>query len=478
MENGSVCPSSNSQNSSGAAQFDVFQQKKTTGMTAMTGLNANASVASAKLYAKVSWRLIPFLLGLYLICYIDRVNIGFAKLQFLGDLGLNDAHFGFATGLFFITYSLFDIPSNLVLARIGVRKTLLRIMVLWGLLTAAQMFIRTTGELYIIRLLFGAAEAGFIPGILLYLTYWFPDQYRGRVTSLFLMAIPLSGVIGGPISGMIMQHLNDVGGLRGWQWLFLLEGIPAVILGFVAYAYLQDGPAQAHWLTEQERAALERDLESDRQKGGRGFTHNFGDVFKDPMIYAMMIMSFTVNCGINAVSFWTPSLLKTAGLADVGLIGWVTGAISVVSAAAMVLIGYNSDRALERRWHFTASGALGALSLFALPLAAGNVTLTALVLTFAAIGSFCIACIYWTVPTSYFRGKGKAGGIAAVSMVGAIGSGVSPSIIGYLKVETGSLFIGLAVVGVMMLAGAILGLFAIPSNSVPAAVATLKPTFP
>jgi MFS family permease len=448
-------------------------------MMTMTVLNEDISVAGSKLYAKISWRLIPFLLGLYLICYIDRVNIGFAKLQFLGDLGLNDAHFGFATGLFFVTYSLFDIPSNLVLARIVVRKTLLRIMVAWGVLTAAQMFIRTAGELYVVRLLFGAAEAGFIPGILLYLTYWFPDQYRGRVTSLFLMAIPLSGVIGGPISGMIMQHLNDVGGLRGWQWLFLLEGIPAVILGFVAYFYLQDGPAQARWLTEQERATIEHDLESDRQKSSRGFTHGFAEVFKDPMMYALMLMSFTVNCGINTVSFWTPSLLKAAGLGDIGLIGWATGVISVVSAAAMVLIGTHSDRHIERRWHYTISGVLGAFSLFALPLAAGNVPLTALILTLAAIGSFCVACIYWTVPTSYLRGKGKAGGIAAVSMVGAIGSGVSPSIIGYLKVETGSLFVGLAVVGVMMLAGAILGLFAIPSNAAPAPVIpALKPTFP
>src|ERR1700739_4058223 len=215
---------------------------------------------ASKLYSKLTWRLIPFLLGLYLLVYVDRVNIGFAKLQFLTDLGLNDAHYGFATGLFFVTYSLFDIPSNLMLSKIGVRKTLLGIMVLWGLLTSMQMFIRTAEQLYIVRLLFGAAEAGFIPGIMLYLTYWFPDQYRGRVTTLFLMGVPLAGIIGGPVSGILMQEFKHLGGLRGRQWLFLLEGIPAIILGVVAYFYLQNGPADAKWLNDRERAQLEADL--------------------------------------------------------------------------------------------------------------------------------------------------------------------------------------------------------------------------
>ena len=423
--------------------------------------------ADSQLYRKLTWRLIPFLLGLYFICYVDRVNIGFAKLQFLKDLGLDDAHYGFATGLFFVTYSLFDIPSNLMLNRIGVRKTLLRIMVLWGVLTTLQMFIQSAGQLYILRLLFGAAEAGFIPGIMLYLTFWFPDQYRGRVTSLFLMGIPLAGIVGGPISGMIMQGLNDVGGLRGWQWLFLLEGLPAIVLGVVSYFYLQDGPADALWLSNPERETIAADLENDKRNNQRGATESFAEVFKDPMIYAFMLMNFAVNCGANAVSFWTPSLLKEAGLSNFGTIGWVTGGISLVSAVAMLIVGRNSDRTMERKWHFALTGVVGAVAFFVLPIAARSVWGTASILTVAAIGNFCVLSLYWTIPTSYLRGKGKAGGIAAASMFGAIGSGVSPSIIGWLKVETGSLYVGLAAVGCILIAGVAVALIATPRRTEP-----------
>jgi D-galactonate transporter len=421
--------------------------------------------ASARLYRKISWRLIPFLLLLYLICYVDRVNIGFAKLQFLSDLGLNDAHFGFATGLFFVTYSLFDIPSNLMLDRVGVRKTLLRIMALWGVLTAMQMFIRNAGELYVLRLLFGAAEAGFLPGIMLYLTYWFPDHYRGRVTSLFLMGIPLAGVVGGPLSGLIMEHFDGVHGLRGWQWLFLLEGVPAVILGVVAYFYLDDGPAKANWLSDDERKALQRDFELDRSRSPKGTRHSFMAVLRDPMIYALAAMNFCVNCGTNAVSFWTPTPLKSAGMTGFGGIGWLTGLISAISAVAMIAVGLHSDRMLERRWHFAGCGILGAAGFLALPLGANSLPLTAIILTCAAIGNFCVLAVYWTIPPSYLGGKGAAGGIAAASMVGAIGSGVSPSIIGWLKVQTGSLYAGLAVVALIVLAGVVLALAALPAKA-------------
>jgi len=409
------------------------------------------------LYRRIYRRLIPFLMLLYLICYVDRVNIGFAKLQFLPQLGLNDAQFGLATGLFFITYSLFDIPSNLMLARIGVRRTLLRIMVLWGALTAAQMFITGAGSLYLVRILFGAAEAGFIPGIMLYLTYWFPNRHKGRVASLFLMGVPLSGIIGGPISGGIMAGFDGAMGLRGWQWLFLLEGIPAVVLGVVSFFYLQDGPADARWLNGPQKAQLERDLAADRRQSS-GKAHDFRAVLRDPMIYAFALMNFAVNCGTNAVSFWTPSLLRNAGLQNIGLIGWVTGLISLVAAAGMFLAGRSSDRRMERRWHFVFCCVLAAGGLLALPLGEGSALVTALILTVAAIGNFSILSLYWALPTSYLQGRGAAGGIALASMVGAVGSGVSPTIIGYVRVETGSLYGGLAAVAAIVLCGMMLGM--------------------
>jgi len=409
--------------------------------------------AESVMYRRIYRRLIPFLMLLYLVCYLDRVNIGFAKLQFLPQLGLNDAQFGLASGLFFITYSLFDIPSNLMLARIGVRKTLLRIMLAWGALSASQMFIGGAAGLYALRMLFGAAEAGFIPGIMLYLTYWFPNRHKARVTSLFLMGVPLSGIIGGPVSGAIMGGFDGALGLHGWQWLFLLEGVPAMALGVAAYRYLQDRPADARWLTDAEKARLERDMAADRaQAHGKG-GHDFRGVLRDPMIYAFAAMNFSVNCGVNAISFWTPSLLYNAGLGSVTLIGWTTGLISLVSAIAMVLVGRSSDRRMERRWHFLACGVLAAGGLLALPLGEGSVLATTLILMVAAVGNLCIFSLYWAMPTAYLQGRGAAGGIALASMVGAMGSGVSPTIIGYVRVQTGSLYGGLSAVAVIVLLG-------------------------
>jgi ACS family phthalate transporter-like MFS transporter len=234
-----------------------------------------------------------------------------------------------------------------------------------------------------------------------------------------------------------------------------------------AYFYLQDGPADAKWLSPGERATIAADLESDRRNNQRGFSHSFAEVFRDPLIYAFMMMNFAVNCGTNAVSFWTPSLLKEAGLSNFGAIGWVTGTISLISAIAMLMIGRNSDRTMERKWHFAASGVAGALGLLALPMAAGSILGTAAILTVAAIGNFSVLSLYWTIPTSYLRGNGKAGGIAAASMFGAIGSGVSPSIIGWLKVETGSLYVGLAAVACILLGGVAVALVATPKRTEP-----------
>jgi len=412
--------------------------------------------AERAMYRRIYGRLIPFLMLLYLICYIDRVNIGFAKLQFLPQFDLNDAQFGLASGLFFITYSLFDIPSNLMLARIGVRKTLLRIMIVWGALSAAQMFIQGAASLYVLRILFGAAEAGFIPGIMLYLTYWFPNHHKARVTSLFLMGVPLSGIIGGPVSGAIMGGFDGALGLHGWQWLFLLEGVPAMLLGVVAYRYLQDRPADTAWLTDAEKLRLERDMATDRAQARGNGGHDFRAVLRDPMIYAFALMNFSVNCGVNAISFWTPSLLHNAGLSNISVVGWVTGLISLTSAIAMVLVGRSSDRQMERRWHFLACGVLAAGGLFALPLGEGSVVATTLILMVAAIGNLCIFSLYWAMPTAYLQGRGAAGGIALASMVGAIGSGVSPIIIGYARVQTGSLYGGLATVAAIVLCGMLL----------------------
>jgi ACS family phthalate transporter-like MFS transporter len=414
------------------------------------------------LYRKILWRLLPFILLCYFICYLDRVNIGFAKLKFLTDLNLTDANYGFATALFFVTYSLFDIPSNLLLAKIGVRKTLTRIMVIWGILSAMQMFIQSASHLYALRLLFGAAEAGFIPGIMLYLTYWFPNALRGRVTSLFLLGIPISGMIGAPLSGAIMQNMQGTLSLHGWQWLFLIEALPAIVIGVAAFFYLDDTPAEARWLSAEEKSLLASRLAEDRKHGTHAQAQSLRAMLHDPRLYLIAAVNFSVNCVTNAVSFWTPSILKSVGVANVGHIGWLTGGISAIGALGMVLVSQHSDRTMERHLHFTVPGLLAAASFVALPLARDSVAGTVALMMCAMFGCYTILALYWTIPTAYMQGKSAAGGLAFVSMVGAIGSGVSPSIIGWLKVQTGSLYSGMFVMGIVGIAGVVLVWMAIP----------------
>jgi ACS family phthalate transporter-like MFS transporter len=419
---------------------------------------------SDPIYRRIVWRIMPIILFAYFLCYLDRVNIGFGKLQFLGDLHLNDAHFGLATGLFFVTYCLFDIPSNLMLNRIGVRRTLLRIMVAWGCLTIAQMFIRTATQLYVLRLLFGAAEAGFIPGIMLYLTYWFPNAYRARIVSLFLLGIPLSGIIGGPLSGFIMHAFNDVGGLRGWQWLFLLEGIPAIVTGIAAFFYLDNRPSEARWLSQRDKDVLTADFVADRSATVTLDGGSWLAVFRDPFLYLLAALNFAVNAAVNAVSFWTPSLLRTVGVENVATIGLLAGLISAAGGAGMILIARNSDLTMERRMHLVLSGLVFSAGFLALPLFSGDVVLTVCGLMVSAVGGYCALMIFWTVPTSYFHGRSAPGAIGAVSAVGAVGSGVSPTIIGWLRVDTGSLYTGMAVIAAIMVVGCMAALLWLPRD--------------
>ncbi|CAE6754780.1 Putative tartrate transporter [Paraburkholderia domus] len=427
---------------------------------------AAPSSLETSLYRKIGWRLLPFILLCYLICYLDRVNMSFGKLQFVKDLNLTDAQYGLAAALFYVTYTLFDIPSNLVLARIGVRKTLARIMILWGTFGALQMFIQSAPQLYVLRLLFGAAEAGFIPGIMLYLTYWFPNALRGRVTSIFLLGLPISGMIGAPISGAIMQNMHDVLGFRGWQWLFLLEALPAIVVGAIAFFYLEDSPAHAKWLSSEEKARLTGALADDHARSASTSSQSLRGILRDPRLYLLALVNFAANCVINAVNFWTPSILKSVGVSNVSHIGWLTSGMSTAAAIGMVLFCYSSDRAMERRLHYTVAALLVAGGLFFLPMAQHSIAGTVALMMFATIGSFSLLALYWTIPTSYFRGKGAAGGIAFVSMAGAAGGFVSPLVIGWLKVQTGTLYNGMLVMSAIALTGIVLVWACLPREKV------------
>jgi sugar phosphate permease len=426
-------------------------------------INASSSSADDAVFRKVARRIIPFIFICYVVNFIDRVNIGFAKLQFLQDLKFDDAVFGIAAGMFFIGYVIFELPSNLLAARIGVRKTLLRIMVLWGALTIVLMFVRSATALYAVRFLLGAAEAGFFPAIILYLTYWFPDRRRGRIMSLFVMAVPLAGIVGGPLSGSIMSGLHGALGFAGWQWLFLIEGIPAIALGIAAYFVLDDRPADARWLSNSEQARIAAALSAGRaQRAADAHTEmrtearkhgRLAEVLTNPRIYVLAAIYFSVFMALNAMGFWIPTLLRQVGVSHIRDIGWLSGGISVCTAIGIVLIGRHSDRRMERRWHVAGCGFVVAASFLLLPLAAHSIALTVALLIAASVGIYAALSLFWTIPTAYLHEDAAAGGIATITAIGAIGGAVSPWLVGTLKMSTGSLYIGLAAIAVLLTLG-------------------------
>lgn len=432
--------------------------------------------ADDAVYRKTVRRIVPFLCICYVVNVIDRVNIGFAKLQFLQDLRLDDAVFGIAAGMFFIGYIIFELPSNLLAARIGVRKTLLRIMVLWGALTVLLMFVRSAHALYAVRFLLGAAEAGFFPTVILYLTHWFPNRQRGRIMSLFMLAVPLSGVVGGPLSGLVMSKLNGALGLAGWQWLFLTEGVPAIMLGVAAYFILDDRPADARWLTQAEKAQIETSLAVDREQnaGGSHVSTRLAEVFTNSRIYLMAAIYFCIFMGLNAVAFWIPTLLRQVGVHALNHIGWLSGAISLCTAIGIVLIGRHSDRKMERRWHVAGSGFVVALCFLLLPFAARSIPATFALLVIASVGIYAALSLFWTIPTLYLQKGAMAGGVATITGIGAIGGAVSPSLVGMLKAYTGSVYAGLGVVGLLIAVGMMVLLRVVrpPSPELPGAVRT------
>lgn len=407
----------------------------------MSGLTGDDET---RLYRKVAWRLIPFLLACYTVAIIDRFNISFAKLQFVRDLHLNDQIFGLAAGIFSVGYVALEVPSNLLLDRIGIRRTLLRIMVLWGLVTAMLMFVQNQWHLYVLRFLLGAAEGGLFPGVLFYLTLWFPDRLRGRMTSLFVMAVPFGGIIAGPVSGLLMDGMQGVGGLRGWQWLFLIEGLPAIVLGIWAFFYLSDSPGEANWLAPGEAAIIEAGVST-----GRPLAHrtNFAAALRDGNVYLLAFVYFCFFCSLSSILLWAPSLLRQVGVVTATEIGWLSGGISVLSAFGMLGVGYSSDRFQERHWHVAACGLVSALCFALLPLAAGSVALTVVLLSVASIGIYSVLSLFWTIPSAYLHGSAAAGGIALISAIGSFGGAVCPAFVGWLTVRTGSLYGALVAIG-------------------------------
>lgn len=411
---------------------------------------------SDETYSKVSWRLVPFLLVCYVFNYIDRINIGIAQLQFKQDLGFSDAVYGLGAGLFFVGFLLFEVPSNLVLARVGARKTLFRIMILWGLVSAGTMFVRTPAEFYAARLLLGAAEAGFFPGVILYLTYWYPTERRARITSRFLLALPIAGTIGSPVSGFLMSALEGVLDYRGWQWLLLVEGLPSVALGILAYFYLDDGPATASWLTAAEKKHVVETLaaEASRKGGSRG--HGLAHALRDPRVYIAGAVSFASYSLANTIAFWSPSVIQSAGVADVRSVGVLSAIPFLVGALAMLVVSSHSDRTLERRWHAAVPLAVAASSVSMLPWFSGSPAISVALLALTSAGHYAALAVFWTIPSDYLSRSEAAGGIAMMSTIGALGGAIAPILLGSVKTMTGNLHYGLYVIAGMAALGSII----------------------
>jgi MFS transporter, ACS family, tartrate transporter len=404
---------------------------------------------------KVSARLIPFLMICYFIAYLDRVNVGFAALTMNKALGLTATMFGFGSGIFFVTYFLFEVPSNLALDRFGARKWIARIMLSWGILSGLTAFIppiaRATGlgndtTFYILRALLGFAEAGFFPGIIFYLTLWYPTVYRGRIVGAFMAAIPLSSAIGSPISGMILG-MDGVGGLDGWQWLFIVEAAPAVLLAFVTYFYLTDLPVDAHWLEADERVWLAERLAAERRQREAAQTLSVWEAMRNPRVWALALVYFGLVACVYGVGFWLPQIIKAFGLSNAAT-GWVTAIPYAIGAAFMVWYGYHSDTTGERKGH-TAVGLLIAAAGTAGATLTGNPALTMVAFTIGACGVFGTLPVFWTLPTAVLSGTAAAAGIAVINSIGNLAGFVGPAAMGWIKDATGSFTGGLLLIAAL-----------------------------
>lgn len=401
-------------------------------------------------YRKISWRLLPLLMLGLMLSYLDRVNISFAKAQMQLDLGFNDAAYGCAASVFFLGYVLFEVPSNLLLMRVGARKTLARVLVAWGLTSACMCLVRDATAFYALRFLLGVFEAGFAPGVLFYLTRWYGDGPRGRVLSYALLAIPLAGLIGAPLSSLVLTDLNGVGQWAGWQWLFLLEGVPAVVLGVIAYGYLDDGPQQATWLNAAERILLATQLPA-----ATAATHrDTRAALRDPRVYRMGFSYFCIISAISALSFWLPAILRAAGIRNMTAIGWYAALPYLFAILAMVLLGRHSDRHGGRR-RCSAGACLVAaasLALAACTLDHFLYALTALIVATAAM--YASFSVFWTIPSAYLSPTAAAAGLALINSIGQLGGFFSPLLIGQIKTATGSFTVALLSVAALLVLGA------------------------
>ena len=403
--------------------------------------------------ARVSRRLIPFLLLLYILNFLDRVNVGFAALEMNRDLGFGPAVYGLGAGIFFLGYCLFEVPSNLVLYRTGARLWIARIMVTWGLAASAMMLVRTPTSFYVLRFLLGVAEAGFFPGIIYYLTHWYPARERARAYAWFLSAIPVCGVIGGPVSGALLG-LDGRLGLQGWQWLFLLEGIPSIVVGIAVLRLLPNRPREARWIPAEERAWLEVQVEAERSSvpsHGESLRRTLGN----PQVWWLSLSYFLLLVALYGFALWLPQLVKASGSFGNFEVGVITAIPYAVAVVGMLLVGRSSDQSGERYLHLALPALAGALG-FLLATRAGSTPLLVASLSLVAFGVLGWLGPFWALPTAFLREQAAAGGIALINSMGAVGGFVGPYMIGRIKERTGEFGPGLVFLAACMAAAAVI----------------------
>ncbi|OBV36572.1 MFS transporter [Janthinobacterium psychrotolerans] len=414
---------------------------------------ATAADADNALYRKVTGHIIPFLFVCYVISFLDRINIGFAQLQMKQDLGFSDAMYGLGAAVFYVGYVLFEVPSNLLLAKYGARKTFVRIMLLWGAASVSMAWVSTPMQFYLLRFTLGVFEAGFFPGIVLYLTYWYPPLRRASVLSFFFAGVAVACVIGGLVSGWIMRDMAGVLGLKGWQWMFALEGAPALALAVIAFFYLDDGPRDAKWLGQHEKARLADNLADDAPPAGSGAARGAA-WFSNPRVYLYAFIYFALTCGSLTLSFWMPLMIRDFGVQDVLMVSLYSVIPNAIGAVGVILIARLADRRAQHGKFFAACTVGGALALAALTTHPSSLALALLLLSVATTLIFSALPIFWAMPTALLPREGRAGGIAMISSCGITSGIVAPWAIGQIKTATGSMDIALYILAVLLVVSA------------------------
>ncbi|WP_338744449.1 MFS transporter [Pseudomonas putida] len=427
--------------------------------TAPVPTTETASNPHQTVMRKVSRRLLGFLFLCFVLSFLDRINIGFAGLTMMGDLGLSSTQFGMATTLFYIAYIACGIPSNMALARVGARKWIGSLMIAWGLASTATLLATDASSLYLLRILVGITEAGFLPGVLLYLTFWFPAAYRARANALFMIAMPFTAGFGSALSGLILG-LDGVWGLHGWQWLFLLEGLPSVVMGFVVFGYLNDTPQQARWLSREDKQHLQHALAADNPPSNRTTGDGPGSLLREMLSPTVLMFSLVYFCLVNTlamIAVWTPLIIKSISAADssYSTIGFLAMIPQVCTIIGMVVWGLHSDRSQERKWHLVLPMLMAAGGwMFAAY--AGNPMVQLCGICMAATGSYTAMSIFWTTPDQALTFRARAIGIAVINAFGNTGSALNPLVVGWLKDLTQSFTAGIVYAAVLLVIGALL----------------------